>query len=296
MVTRQYFMQSKSSEKIAMAPGAETARGEERTFVRKPVSVRSGFWLPALSLWQRELVRFYRQRSRVIGVIGSPLVFWLVVGSGFGASFRADGREQGYLEYFFPGTIVLTVLFTSIFCMMSVIEDRREGFLASVLVSPISRASLVMGKVLGGATLAVLQALLLVVMAPLLGIMLGVWQVLLLIVALFLAAFALTALGFLIAWRLDSTHGFHALINLFFIPMWLLSGALFPLSGAQAWIAWVMRLNPLTYSVDAVRGALYLGNPSAVTMPQITFSLVITAAFGLISFLAALSIANRKEK
>ncbi len=189
-------------------PGAELTLAEELVLARRPVPVKSGFWLPAFSLWQRELVRFYRQRSRVIGVIGSPLIFWLVVGSGFGASFRAGGREQGYLEYFFPGTIVLTLLFTSIFCMMSVIEDRREGFLLSVLVSPISRASLVMGKVLGGATLAVIQSLLLAALAPFIGIRLGVEQVLLLVLALFLAAFALTALGFLIAWRLDSTHGF----------------------------------------------------------------------------------------
>lgn len=263
---------------------------------QQPRPARSGFWLPAISLWQRELVRFYRQRSRVIGVIGSPLVFWLVVGSGFGASFRADGREQGYLEYFFPGTIVLTLLFTSIFCMMSVIEDRREGFLLSVLVSPISRASLVMGKVLGGATLAVIQSLLLAVLAPFLGISLGVQQIVLLVLALFLSAFALTALGFLIAWRLDSTHGFHALINLFLIPMWLLSGALFPTSGAQAWIAWVMRLNPLTYSVDAVRGALYLGDPRVMTMPQLGVSFAVTVAFGLVTFVAALAIANQRER
>ena len=289
-------MQSKSSSgKIAIAPGAEAVR-EPRASTQQPVPVRSGFWLPVFSLWQRELVRFYRQRSRVIGVIGSPLVFWLVVGSGFGASFRADGREQGYLEYFFPGTIVLTLLFTSIFCMMSVIEDRREGFLLSVIVSPISRASLVMGKVLGGATLAVLQSLLLAVIAPLLGITLSVWQVALLVIALFLAAFALTALGFLIAWRLDSTHGFHALINLFLIPMWLLSGALFPISGAQTWIAWVMKLNPLTYSVTAVRDALYLNQQSGTLLPQLGFSLTVTTAFGLVTFFAALSIANQREK
>lgn len=290
-------MSSKSSSgKLAVASGAEISRAEELMSAHRPAPVKSGFWLPAFSLWQRELVRFYRQRSRVIGVIGSPLVFWLVVGSGFGASFRAGGREQGYLEYFFPGTIVLTLLFTSIFCMMSVIEDRREGFLLSVLVSPISRASLVMGKVLGGATLAVIQSLLLAALAPFIGIRLGVEQVLLLVLALFLAAFALTALGFLIAWRLDSTHGFHALINLFLIPMWLLSGALFPTSGAQVWIAWVMRLNPLTYSVDAVRGALYLGHPASATMSQLGFSLAVTTAFGVVTFLGALLIANRSEK
>ena len=227
-------------------------------------------------------------------MVASPLVFWLVLGSGFGTSFRAAGREQGYLEYFFPGTIVLTVLFTSIFCMMSVIEDRREGFLPSVLVAPIPRASIVMGKVLGGSLLAVFQALLLVLLAPLLGIALGWWQVGLLVVALFLTAFALTALGFLIAWRLDSTHGFHALVNLLLFPMWLASGALFPISGAEAWVGWLMRLNPLTYSVTAVREAFYLG-PTAALTPGLGFALAATAAFGAVTFLAALGMAHRRE-
>jgi ABC-2 type transport system permease protein len=289
----QEFMSSEQSTGKAIA-AAEPLRAEPRAVARPWAQPGGGFWLPALSLCWRELVRFYRQRSRVIGVIGSPLVFWLLIGSGFGGSFRAEGAAQGYLEYFFPGTIVLTVLFTSIFCMMSVIEDRREGFLLSVLVAPIPRASLVLGKVLGGATLAMLQALLLALCAPLLGITPTLGAALLVIAALFLTAFALTSLGFLIAWRLDSTHGFHALINLFLIPMWMLSGALFPVSGAQTWVAWVMRLNPLTYSVAAVREALYLGHPAVGA--NLALSFAVTIAFASVAFLAALVIANRRER
>ena len=134
----------------------------------RPIAASSpGFWLPIFSLWWRELVRFYRQRSRVAGVLGSPLIFWLVVGSGIGSSFRPDGaKSSGYLEYFFPGTIILIILFTSIFTMMSVIEDRKEGFLLSVLVSPASRGSLVMGKVLGGSTLALIQGMIFLFLGP----------------------------------------------------------------------------------------------------------------------------------
>ncbi|HWK30522.1 MAG TPA: ABC transporter permease, partial [Terriglobales bacterium] len=109
--------------------------------------------LPAYTLWQRELVRFYRQKSRVVGVIASPLLFWLVLGSGFGRSIQT-GTGTDYLNYFFPGALIMIVLFTSIFTMMSVIEDRREGFLLSVLVAPVHRSSIVLGKVLGGSTLA----------------------------------------------------------------------------------------------------------------------------------------------
>ena len=131
-----------------------------------------GFFLPLASLCQREIVRFLRQRSRVVGALGTPLIFWFLLGSGFGSSFRpASGAlETGYLEYFFPGTVLMIVLFTSIFSNISVIEERREGFLLSVLVAPASRLSLVLGKILGVTTLAVLQGGLLLLLSPLLGI------------------------------------------------------------------------------------------------------------------------------
>src|SRR5271167_87759 len=133
---------------------------------------RAGVLLPAFSLWWREVVRFYRQRARVVGVIASPLLFWIVIGSGFGTSFRSGqaAGQQHYLNYFYPGTLVMIVLFTAIFTMMSVIEDRNEGFLLSVLVAPVPRAAIVLGKVLGGTTLAAAQGLLFLVFAPLVGV------------------------------------------------------------------------------------------------------------------------------
>jgi ABC-2 type transport system permease protein len=232
----------------------------------------------------------------VIGYLGSPLVFWLVIGSGFGSSFRSAGAGAGsnYLEYFFPGTLVLIVLFTSIFGMMTVIEDRKEGFLRSVLVSPIPRSSLVMGKILGSTTLATLQGFLFVLLAPLVGIHLGLLPLILTVGILFLIGLGLTNLGFFIAWRLDSTHGFHALVNLFLIPMWLLSGALFPISGAATWIGWIMRLNPLTYNLAALRRVLYLDSvASPGDIPSLTFAVAITVLFAGVTFLAALRIVGR---
>src|SRR6266496_3896898 len=200
--------------------------------------------LPAFTLWWREVVRFYRQRTRVVGVIASPVLFWLVLGSGFGTSFRSGDSGQRYIDYIYPGALIMIVLFTSIFTMMSVIEDRKEGFLLSVLVAPVSRSAIVLGKVLGGTTLAAIQGLVFLVFAPLVGIHLGLTVVLLSAVIVFLVSFALTALGFAIAWPMDSTQAFHAIINLFLIPLWLLSGALFPLSGASRWVGWLMRVNP----------------------------------------------------
>src|SRR5256885_586255 len=229
-----------------------------------PITVsgtRNEILLPAFTLWLREVVRFYRQRSRVVGVIASPILFWVAIGSGFGTSFRSGANgNQNYLEYFYPGALIMIVLFTSIFTMMSVIEDRKEGFLLSVLVAPVSRSAIVLGKVLGGTTLSTIQGLIFLVLAPLVGVHIGLIDFALIVVTIFLVSFALTALGFAIAWPMDSTQAFHAIINLFLIPLWLLSGALFPISGASLWLRALMRINPLTYGVEALRQLLYPTN------------------------------------
>ena len=237
--------------------------------------------LPAFTLWWREVIRFYRQRTRVIGVIASPLLFWLVIGSGFGTSFRSGGAtgQQHYLNYFYPGALIMIVLFTSIFTMMSVIEDRKAGFLLSVLVAPAPRSAIVLGKVLGGTTLSAMQGLIFLAFAPLVGVHLGIGDFLLVVLTVFLVSFALTALGFAIAWPLDSTQAFHAIINLFLIPLWLLSGALFPLSGASGWIRVLMRINPLTYGVEALRNLLYPASPPIFPLSSSMATLVLFSAF-----------------
>src|SRR5215470_10572610 len=247
--------------------------------------------LPAFTLWWREVVRFYRQRTRVVGVIASPVVFWLVIGSGFGTSFRSGTGDQHYLDYVYPGALVMIVLFTSIFTMMSVIEDRKEGFLLSVMVAPVSRSAVVLGKVLGGTTLSTIQGLIFLVFAPLVGIHIGLSSYLLVVLTIFLISFALTALGFAIAWPMDSTQAFHAIINLFLIPLWLLSGALFPLSGASAWLRVLMRINPLTYGVEALRSLLY---PNVPTETSLVASMATLVLFSLFMFGLAFVVANRR--
>src|SRR5438270_12072544 len=256
----------------------------------------TGVYLPAFTLWWREIVRFYRQRTRVVGVIASPLLFWAVIGSGFGTSFRSgdSAGQQHYLDYFYPGALIMIVLFTSIFTMMSVIEDRKGGFLLSVLVAPVSRSAVVLGKVLGGTTLATIQGLIFLVFAPLVGVHIDLPTFLLISLTVFLVSFALTALGFAIAWPMDSTQAFHAIINLFLIPLWLLSGALFPLSGASGWLRLVMRLNPLTYGVEALRDLLYPANPGEFSLAASTATLVL---FSLFMFgLAFLMVKRRSTK
>jgi len=255
-----------------------------------PAPAKPGLLLPAMSLAQRELVRFLRQRNRIIGALATPIVFWMLVGGGMGRSFKAPGLPDGgnYLQYFFPGTILMILLFTAIFSTISIIEDRREGFLQSVLVAPVSRMAIVLGKVLGGTVLAFAQAAVFLLLGPLVGVRPSLEGLLLALGLMALLAFALTALGFCIAWRMSSTQGFHAVMNLFLMPMWFLSGALFPAHNASGPLRAIMLLNPLTYGLAGVREALYLGKvPSPGAAGEIGVAYAATAGFALLLLLLA---------
>ncbi|MGB7158001.1 MAG: ABC transporter permease [Tepidisphaeraceae bacterium] len=252
--------------------------------------------LPALSLCHRELIRFLRQRSRIIGALVTPIVFWLLIGGGMGRSFRAEGLPGGtnFIQYFFPGTILMILLFTAIFSTISIIEDRKEGFLQGVLVAPVPRMAIVLGKVLGGTVLAFGQGLLFLLLAPTVGIHLSATAIVLTLLVMLLVSFALTALGFCLAWRMSSTQGFHAIMNLFLMPMWFLSGALFPAGGAMGGLAWIMRLNPLTYGLAALRRAMYWHDPAAsATMPSFGLSLAVTITFAIAMLVLASAIAGK---
>ncbi len=240
-----------------------------------PASAGAPFWLPVLSLTQRELVRFFRQRSRVIGALGQPFIFWILFGAGLSGSFQGPGGAT-YQEYFFAGVAVMIVLFTAIFSTISIIEDRREGFLQGVLVSPVPRLAIVCGKVFGGTVLAVLQTLLFLAIGPLLAMVglspaidigLTPSNIIPVIAWLIVLGVTLTALGFVIAWRMESTQGFHAIMSVFLMPMWLLSGSIFPATGS-GWLSVVMRLNPLTYGVAGLRRLLAVTPESVASLPS----------------------------
>jgi ABC-2 type transport system permease protein len=245
-----------------------------------------GLVLPALSLCQRELVRFLRQRHRVIGALATPIVFWLLIGGGMGHSFSGGNPKQGYMQYFFPGTVLMILLFTAIFSTISVIEDRREGFLQSVLVAPVSRMAVVLGKILGGTVLATGQGFVFLLLAPTVGIHLTVISTIEAVGVMVLISFALTALGLCIAWRMSSTQGFHAIMNLFLMPMWFLSGALFPATGAMGPLTWIMRLNPLSYGLSVLRTVLERQDDSSLWFGLLISSLFAAIMFGLASLIA----------
>lgn len=255
-------------------------------------------WLPAANLMQRELVRFFRQRSRVLSAVATPLVFWFLIGSGLGRSFHPPGApaDATSLEFFFPGMVLLIVLFTAIFATISIIEDRREGFLQSVLVAPVARAGIVLGKMLGGTALALVQVVVVLALAPLTGVPLSAAGIAATLGVLALVAFGLTGLGFVIAWRLDSTQGFHAIMNLFLMPMWMLSGAFFPAGGAPGWLRAIMAANPMTYALAALRRCLYFGSERQAAgegLPALATALVVTAVFAIAMFAVAARQARR---
>jgi ABC-2 type transport system permease protein len=239
----------------------------------------NSFLLPAATLWQRELVRFWRQKSRVLGVVASPLVFWLLIGYG-----------SNDLARFYSGSLVLTVMFSAIFSTISIIEDRREGFLLSMMVSPAPRTSMVLGKILGSATLAWIQGMIFLAFAPLAGVRIDPLDLIAAAASIFLVSFTLTGMGFVIAWRMDSTAGFHAIMNLLLVPMWMVSGALFPMATAHGWIRAIMWVNPLTYSIGLLNHVLRLPNAS----PGALESLVVTVATGIVLLVVSGALAAQK--
>ncbi len=286
---------SATSHDVAQAP-AGAGRG-------------AGWWLPTLTLWNREWVRFLRQRHRVASAFLTPVILWVFLGVGMNHAFvigqkastsahgsgvaamgSVAGTHVSYLEYFFPGTLAFILLSTAIFSTITVIEDRREGFLQGVLVAPAPRVSIVLGKVFGGATVAILQTTVFLVFWPLvtgvhgpwsqiLGNMAAAWGVLVVL------AIQMTAMGLCIAWPMNSTAGFHAVMMVFLMPAWFLSGAVFPLTGAPWWLKGLMCINPLTYGQAALTQTL-TGQPGVVGVPVDTLgaaavALVLTVAIVL---------------
>jgi len=205
-------------------------------------------------VWQREMIRFFRMPSRIITGLAQPLLFLFVLGAGIEP--LVGGRTTGgvdYQEFIFPGVIAMSVLFSSLFSAISIVWDREFGFLREMLVAPVSRASLVLGKAVGGGSIAVVQGIILLLAAPLVGVSLDPLEFLEMFGLLLLLAFALNAFGIVIASRMQRMEGFQMVMTLVVNPMLFLSGAIFPLAGLPTWLAVATRLNPATYGVDPIR-------------------------------------------
>ncbi|MFA6233112.1 MAG: ABC transporter permease [Bacteroidota bacterium] len=248
--------------------------------------------LPTYSLWVRDLKHFIRQRSRVIGAVGQPFVIWIFLSAGFRHSVDAGSADYG--TYLFPGVIMLIALFAAIFSTISVIEDRKTGFMQGVLTSPAPRASIVWSKMLAGTTIALLQSVVFMVLLPFTGLSLTWDGIGLSVLILAGTGMTLTGLGFLIAWSMSSTQGFHAIMNLLLIPMWLLSGAFFPPEGTASWLGVIIRLNPLYYVTTLFQKAFFLGSGVTVSGgPSIALSLCVFVGLFLLLFIMSLRLVRR---
>ena len=248
-------------------------------------------------LFRREWLKIIREPSRAVGIIVQPLVFWFVIGAGFVPSFQMqNASEVNYQTYFFPGVLALVLLFSAIFSMITLIDDRESGFMQAVLVAPCTRSSIVLGKTFGAVSVALLQAALFLPLFPFAGIEYGqvLWGYFFLV--LFLGALSFGLLGFLLAWASPSSSTFHALMSVILIPMWILSGAMFPL--ADTWMAPLSFVNPASWIVEGFQYALLFGqmNIDKVHAVSSLVSLIFKlSAFCFVVLLAGVMVCRRNR-
>lgn len=256
--------------------------GKESTPVRELLKI--------YGIWRRELLRFIREKSRIASSLAAPLLWLIVLGSGL-RMMQIPGSEN-YQTFLYPGIIGMTILFTSVFSGISVIWDREFGFLKEMLVAPVARWSIVLGKAMGGATAALAQAMILLPLAPLVGVELSLVKLPLLVVLMVLIAIGLTSTGLLIASLMGSMEGFNLIMGFAIQPMFFLSGALFPLSGAPEWLRAISYVNPFTYGVDMLRWSVFT---DFVTLLPAEAELAIVAVFAIVMVLACSYSFGRKK-
>lgn len=207
-------------------------------------------------LWLRQLKRYFRSRARIVGSLGQPLLFLLALGYGFGPIYQRAGGGN-YIQFLAPGVIAMGIIFTAIFSGIEIIWDRQFGFLKETLVAPVSRLNIMIGRTLGGATVALLQGIIVFIITIFAGFRPIHWAALPLTLGImFLTALLFTALGTAIASVLEDMQGFQLIMNFLVMPLFFLSGALFPLNGLPEGITLIAKFDPLSYGVDGMRGTL----------------------------------------
>jgi ABC-2 type transport system permease protein len=225
---------------------------------RVPVDTRLASLRAIYIIWYRDLLRFWRDRWRLVASLSQPLLFLVVFGAGLSSTLKGSASFGGagslsYIQFMYPGIIGMAILFTSIFGAMSIVWDREFGFLKEVLVAPIDRSAVAIGKALGGTTQAMIQGLILLVLAPFVGVKLSVLTVLTMIPLAAVLAFGLSSFGVALASSMKSMQGFQVVVNFLMMPMFFLSGALFPLNGLPGWMTVLTRIDPASYGIDPLR-------------------------------------------
>ncbi|MFP4424611.1 MAG: ABC transporter permease [Candidatus Woesearchaeota archaeon] len=236
-------------------------------------------------MWLRQLKRFWRSKARMIGTLSQPLLFLFALGMGFGPVFEAAGRGD-YIQYLAPGIIAMSILFTSLFNGIEVIWDRQFGFLKETLVAPVPRWKIMFGKTLGGTTIAVIQGMIVLLLSMLLGFRPD--SLISLIPALFfmiLIALLFSSLGIAIASKLEDMQGFQLIMNFLIMPIFFLSGALFPLENLSPALTAITRIDPLTYGVDGLRGALTGANHFPLLIDGLIISVLVVTFLSIGTYL-----------
>ncbi len=205
------------------------------------------------TIWKRESIRYVRDKARIFSTLLQPLMFLVIFGAGLGSTLTKGNFGVDYIKFMYPGIIAMNVMGIAFFSTVSTVWDREFGFLKEILVAPISRTSIVVGKILGAVTVASTQALLLLALAPFLGIHLNILIIIKLFLFMMLLAFAISGLGLLIASLMKTTESFGIIMQVLIFPMFFLSGAFFPLTNVPLWMTILSRFNPLTYGVDGMR-------------------------------------------
>ncbi len=253
------------------------------------------------TIWSRDVIRFSRDRARILASLGQPMLFLFVFGGGLAPAMAPmGGGNLDFQQFMFPGILAMAVLFTSIFSAVSIVWDREFGFLKEVMVAPVQRAAVALGKVAGGSTVALFQGGLVMLLAPLLGIRMTWDQVLILFGLMLLLAGVMSSLGILIASRQRTMEGFHMVMNFLMLPMFFLSGAFFPLEGVPLWMDLLAKVNPVTYGVDplrqvALRESLPAQFLQMLALHPIATDVALMAGFGLLFIVPAVWLFSRQD-
>ncbi len=227
-----------------------------------------------LSIWKRDVIKSIRDKASLIGNLALPILLLIIFGSGMGGAIKFMTERAGignalsefnFTKFMFPGVVGITIFSTAVISALTVVQDREFGYLREMLVSPIPRGSISLGKVLGGSTAAVIQGLIILVLSPLIGISLNFTMILKLIPAMLILAFTVSSLSLYVATFVKSSQGFHTALTMLILPMIFLSGSIFPLTGSPAWMEFLVKINPVTYGVDMFKKIL-LGSQE---MPKI---------------------------
>ncbi len=236
-------------------------------------------------IWLRDLRKFFRERTRVIAMFGQPLLYLAIMGQGLRSLVALDVPGFDYLSFMYPGIIGMTILFSAMSSSVSIIWDREFGMLKEVLVAPVPRAAIAAGKALGSSSTSVMQGAVLLLLAPLVGLSVGLTAAALMLPLMFLLAFAIASLGTLVAARSETMESFHIIMNFITIPLFMLSGAFFPIASAPEWMQPLMKANPVAYGVDAFRNIFFAESPARdfIVYYPLSYDVLVLALFSIIS-------------